>query len=63
MQVHFRETVIGAGVIDFATYLRRVAALPGEVPLMIEHMANAAEYDKCREQLFKVGKSVGVSFA
>jgi len=29
---------------------------------MIEHMKNAEEYDLCRDHLFKVGESVGVSF-
>ena len=49
MQIHFREvTGSGTGSLDFTTYLRRLAALPGDVPLMIEHMANAAEYDTCR---------------
>jgi hypothetical protein len=30
---------------------------------MIEHMANAAEYDKCRQHLFDLGKRSGVGFA
>ncbi|MCY2991944.1 MAG: sugar phosphate isomerase/epimerase [Planctomycetota bacterium] len=63
MQIHFREVTIGTGSLDFTTYLRRLAALPGDVPLMIEHMANAAEYDKCRQHLFELGKRSGVGFA
>ena len=61
--VRFDECVIGEGEIDFATYLKRMAALPGDVPLIIEHMKNAEEYDRCRDHLFKVGESVGIAFA
>ncbi len=62
MNVHFREVCIGAGALDYATYLKRLAALPGDVPLMIEHMKDAAEYDKSRRHLFEVGGKIGVSF-
>ena len=60
--IHFNECVIGEGEIDFGTYLTRMARLPHEPPLIIEHMRNAEEYDRCRDHLFKVGESVGVSF-
>ncbi len=62
MNLHFREVTVGAGAIDFATYLRRAAALPADVPLMIEHMANAEEYDKARRHLLDLGKKIGVDF-
>ncbi len=62
MNVHFREVCIGAGSMDYRTYLRRLAALAGDVPLMIEHMKDAAEYDKSRQHLFKVAGKIGVSF-
>jgi len=62
MNVHFREVTLGEGELDYTTYLKRLAALPGDVPLMIEHMKGAEEYDKSREYLFEVGKKIGVSF-
>lgn len=62
MNVHFREVTCGTGCLDFATYLKRLAAVPGDVPLMIEHMPNAEEYDKSRRYLFDVGKKIGVRF-
>jgi sugar phosphate isomerase/epimerase len=62
MQVHFREVTIGAGSLDYTTYLKRLAALPNDVPLMIEHMANAAEYDKSRQHLLDLGQRLGLSF-
>ena len=60
--IHFVECVIGEGEIDFATYLKRMAALPHDVPLMIEHMASAEDYDRCNQHLFKVGAENGVAF-
>jgi sugar phosphate isomerase/epimerase len=62
MNVHFREVTIGTGALDYATYLKRLAALPGDVPLMIEHMANAEEYDKSRRYLLDLGSKIGVGF-
>jgi len=62
MQIHFREVTLGEGKLDYPTYLKRLAALPGDVPLMIEHMKGAEEYDKSREYLFDLGKKIGVSF-
>ncbi len=62
MNVHFREVTLGQGQLDYATYLKRLAALPGDVPLMIEHMANEQEYDKSREYLLALGPKVGVRF-
>ncbi len=54
MNLHFVEVECGKGVIDFATYLKRVAALPQHPPVMFEHMPDAATYDRCREHLLKV---------
>jgi sugar phosphate isomerase/epimerase len=62
MQVHFREVVLGTGSVDYRTYLKRMAALPGDVPLMIEHMKGAEEYDRSREYVFHVGKEIGARF-
>jgi len=66
MNVHFREVTLGTGSLDYATYLRRLAArVPsgcGDVPLMIEHMQGPEEYDKSRRYLLDLGPKVGVSF-
>jgi sugar phosphate isomerase/epimerase len=62
MNVHFREVCPGTGTLDYATYLKRVAALPGEVPLMIEHMKGAAEYDQARRYIMEAGEKIGVTF-
>jgi len=62
MNMHFREVPLGAGRLDYETYLKRVAALPAEVPLMLEHMKDRAEYDRCREHVFGTGKRLGLKF-
>ena len=60
MNVHLLEVIPGTGVLDYATYLKRVAALPGEVPLMLEHLSGAAEYDKARGYIQTLGRKIGV---
>ena len=62
MNVHFREVRPGAGSMDYTTYLRRVAALPQQPPLMLEHLPNSEEYDKARAHLFELGGKIGVKF-
>jgi sugar phosphate isomerase/epimerase len=62
MNIHFREVRPGAGTLDYATYLRRLAQLPQEAPLMLEHLSNAEEYSQGRLHIFEVGKKLGVSF-
>ncbi len=39
-----------------------MAALPGDVPLMIEHMKGKAEYDRSRQYLFDLGEKIQVRF-
>lgn len=60
MNIHFREVCVGTGKLDYATYLKRLAALGGDVPLMIEHMKDAEEYDKSRRHLLELGGKLGV---
>ncbi|MBL7038659.1 MAG: sugar phosphate isomerase/epimerase [Pirellulaceae bacterium] len=60
MQMHFREVTLGTGSIDYKTYLKCLAALPGDAPLMIEHMKGAEEYDKSRKFLFDLAGKIKV---
>ena len=62
MQIHFREVVLGTGSLDYATYLKRLAALPRQPPLMIEHMKDAGQYDQSRQYLLEKGKQIGIRF-
>jgi len=63
MNVHFREVTLGTGSLDYRTYLKRVASLPNDVPLMIEHMKGREEYDRSREYLFDLGRQIGIAFS
>jgi sugar phosphate isomerase/epimerase len=63
MNVHFREVGAGDGAIDYKTYLKRVAALPQQAPLMIEHLPDAVAYEKAAQFIRKVGNESGVRFA
>lgn len=62
MNVHFREVGPGLGSIDYATYFRRLATLPQNPPLMLEHLPKAEDYDKARKHLFDLGTKLGLSF-
>ncbi|MCU1261303.1 MAG: Xylose isomerase domain protein barrel [Bryobacterales bacterium] len=61
--VHFLEVVPGRGVIDYQGYLRNVAALPTDAPLMLEHLKTAAEYDEGRAYIQKNAADIGVTLA
>jgi sugar phosphate isomerase/epimerase len=62
MNLHFREVAPGKGTMDYTTYLRRLARLPGPPPLMLEHLATAEDYAGAREHVFEVGHQAGLSF-
>ena len=62
MNVHFREVAPGKGSLDYATYLKRVAELPQNPPLMLEHLAAAEDYTGAREHIFEVGRKAALSF-
>jgi sugar phosphate isomerase/epimerase len=59
--VHLDETMPGRGVMDYATYLRNVVALPRTVPMMLEHLNTAAEYDEARGYVIKIAKETGIA--
>ena len=62
MNIHFREVPAGSGSLDYATHLRRLAAMDRDVPLMLEHCADEKEYNQARTYLLKLGPKVGVRF-
>jgi sugar phosphate isomerase/epimerase len=62
MNVHFREVRPGQGMLDYATFLRGLAMLPHSPPLMLEHLANAEEYDLARQYIVSVGQKEKLTF-
>lgn len=63
MNVHFREVVPGKGEIDYRACLRELARLPGDVPLMIEHLKTPEEYEEGKRYIQKVGAELQLKFA
>lgn len=63
MNVHFREVIPGRGEIDYRPYLRGLAALPHQPPLMLEHLKTAEEYLEGATHIRKVAAELGVEFA
>ncbi len=63
MNVHFVEVVPGRGQVDYGTYLRELSRLPGEVPLMLEHLKTAEEYAEGAKYIRAVGEKEGLAFA
>jgi sugar phosphate isomerase/epimerase len=63
MNVHFAEVIPGRGQIDYATYLRELARLRVDAPLMLEHLKTAEEYAEGRDYILGVGRRIGIGFA
>ncbi len=63
MNVHFVEVVPGRGQIDYGEYLRQLARLPVDAPLMLEHLKTPQEYDEGVNYIRRVARQTGVTFA
>lgn len=61
--LHFEECIPGRGVLDYGAYLRGLARLPKETPLMLEHLKTAEEYLEGATYIRKVAAESGVRFA
>jgi sugar phosphate isomerase/epimerase len=61
--IHFKEVIPGRGEMDYATYLRALAALHVDAPLMLEHLASPEEYLEGRDYIRSVAEKTGVTFA
>jgi sugar phosphate isomerase/epimerase len=62
MNIHFKEVRPGTGSLDYGVFLKRLADLPQQPPLMMEHLDNADEYDLARRYLLEFGAERGVNF-
>lgn len=63
MNVHFVEVVPGRGQVDYGEYLRQLAKLRVDAPLMLEHLKTAQEYDEGVKYIRGIARQAGVSFA
>jgi sugar phosphate isomerase/epimerase len=60
--VHFLEVVPGRGSVDYKAYLRNLATLPKDAPLMLEHLKSQEEYAEGRAYIRRTGAGIGVEF-
>jgi len=60
LQVRFAEVIPGRGELDYAAYLKALAALPHDVPLMLEHLKTHEEYTEGVSHIRKVASAAGV---
>jgi sugar phosphate isomerase/epimerase len=63
LNVHFLEVVPGRGQIDYKSYLRALASLPTEVPLMLEHLKTPEEYEEGKKYIQRVATELSLKFA
>lgn len=59
--LHFIEVIPGRGSIDYRAYLREIAKLPFQPPLMLEHLKTAEEYREGKDYIVKVAQEIGIS--
>jgi sugar phosphate isomerase/epimerase len=63
MNVHFTEVAPGRGEVDYRTYLRELAKLPVDAPLMLEHLKTAEEYAEGAQYIRGIARECGLEFA
>ncbi len=63
MFLKWDEVLIGDGVLDYATYLRRIAQdLPEDIPCFCEHLPDEAAYIENFRRLHQCAQDVGLQF-
>jgi sugar phosphate isomerase/epimerase len=62
LTTHLDEVRAGTGGLDYAVFLTELSKYAG-VPLMLEHLSKAEDYDQAAAYIRGVAKNVGLSFA
>jgi sugar phosphate isomerase/epimerase len=60
ISVILEEVVAGEGRLDIASFVSELHRLPNEIPLMLEHLASEAEYDRAAAHYRAVAASNGI---
>jgi sugar phosphate isomerase/epimerase len=60
--LQFVEVVPGRGIVDYKAYLRNLAQVPLEAPLMLEHFRNDDEFQEGARYIRQQGAEIGVTF-
>ena len=61
LTVHLDETRPGLGALDYTVFLQELDHLPGDVPLLLEHLPQE-EYPAARDYVVGVAAQVGLTF-
>ena len=61
LTTHLDEVLPGAGGLDYGTYLRELSRLD-DIPLMLEHLETAEEFQRAAEYIRSVGAKEGLVF-
>lgn len=61
LNVHFQEVAPGRGQIDYRRYLTELNRLPGDTPLMIEHLKTPEEYAEAATYIRSVAHDTGIN--
>jgi sugar phosphate isomerase/epimerase len=61
LTVHLDEVRPGLGALDYKVFLQELSHLPGDVPLILEHLP-PEEYPAARDFVFGVAAQAGLSF-
>jgi sugar phosphate isomerase/epimerase len=60
LTLHLDECRPGTGLLDYATFLREMSRLQGDVPLIFEHLSTAEEYAAAAAHVRNIALSEGV---
>ena len=60
LTVHLDEVRPGSGGLDYRVFLREVAALPGDIPLTLEHLPTSEEYAAAAGYIRRVAQEEGI---
>jgi len=61
LTVHMPEVRPGTGGLDYRTFLKEIARLEPDTPVMLEHLAKAEDYDQAAAHIRGVAKDAGVT--
>ena len=61
LTVHLDEVRPGCGRLDYRAYLAELAKLPGDIPVMVEHLPNAEEYAAAADYVRQIAEEEGLS--
>ena len=63
LTVHLDEVRPGCGQLDYRVYLGELAKLPGDIPVMLEHLPNAEEYAAAANHIRQIAEEEGLLHA